>query len=172
MIAVDKRHPTTLVPVLTLIPHPLSCTTHRAGDESSDPWDFPGTVRVSSNNQEGEVMDMLSEHTYTPSLNSTAMVTEPQGTSNGTALDNSEEIGERHGQQPQPTREKEEEEEQRELESAVAISRRPESQNLSSVVLPVLDQVSLQWFVIHSVATLIIIITFGRMTTLLLLLYC
>lgn len=110
---------------------------------------------------------MLSEHTYTPSLNSTAMVTEPQGTSNGTALDNSEEIGERHGQQPQPSREKEEEEvEQRELESAVAVSRRPESQNLSSVVLPVLDQVSLQWFVIHSVVTLIII-TFGRMTTLL-----
>ena len=110
------------------------------GDESSDPWDFPGTVRVSSNNQEGEVMDMLSEHTYTPSLNSTAMETEPQGTSNGTALDDSEEIGERHGQQPEPTRETEEEEEQREPESAVAVSRRPESQNLSSVVLPVLDQ--------------------------------
>lgn len=110
------------------------------GDESSDPWDFPGTVRVSSNNQEGEVMDMLSEHTYTPSLNSTAMETEPQGTSNGTALDDSEEIGERHGQQLEPTRETEEEEEQREPESAVAVSRRPESQNLSSVVLPVLDQ--------------------------------
>ena len=87
-------------------------------------------------------MDMLSEHTYTPSLNSTAMETEPQGTSNGTALDDSEEIGERHGQQLEPTRETEEEEEQREPESAVAVSRRPESQNLSSVVLPVLDQVS------------------------------
>lgn len=87
-------------------------------------------------------MDMLSEHAYTPSLSSAAIPTEPQSKSNGTALGGNDEPEERHSLQPHQAGEEEEEEDE-ELESAMALPLRPESQNLSSVVLPVLDQVSL-----------------------------
>lgn len=86
-------------------------------------------------------MDMLSEHTYTPSPSSAAIPTEPQSKSNGTALGGNNELEERHSLQPQQAGEEEEEDEEG-LESAMALPLRPESQNLSSVVLPVLDQVS------------------------------
>ena len=136
-------YPPTLPLTLTLTPTLPPTLTHmyiyRGGEESGDPWDFPGTVRVSSNNQEGEVMEMLSDHAYTPSPSSAAIPTEPRSESNGTALggDGSSELEGRHSLQSQ----QEEEDEEEGMGSVMALPRRPQSQNLASVVLPVLDQV-------------------------------
>ena len=84
-------------------------------------------------------MDMLSEHPYTPSPSSTAIPTEPQSESNGSAVGGSGDNGldARHSLQSQ----QEDEDSEEVMESAMALPHRPQSQNLASVVLPVLDQV-------------------------------